>query len=234
MMTEADKATMKIDNSITAAGISITEQMLQTRIIAIFRGFTGEAADLAGEALVTGGVRFMEVTMNTEGAAKIIHRWRERFDGRAYIGAGTVTDLDEAREAFACGAQFFISPNLDEEVISFAAERGVDVWPGVLTPTEIVRAWKAGAKAIKLFPIGTLGPDYIREIRGPLQHIPIIATGGVDMNNVADYLKAGASAFGLGSKLVRTDYIQEGQFEQLAQHAQRFVLTVQEKALENG
>lgn len=234
MMKDTDEAAMRRDSLITAADLSITEQMLTARIVAIFRGFTGEAADLAGEALVKGGVRFMEVTMNTEDAAKIIHRWRERFDGKAYIGAGTVTNMAEAREALASGAQFLISPNLDEEVISCAAEQGVDVWPGVLTPTEIVRAWKAGAKAVKLFPLGTLGPDYIREIRGPLQHIPIIATGGVDMGNVADYLKAGASAFGLGSKLVRADYVREGQFERLAGHAERFVLTVQEKALENG
>lgn len=108
------------------SGTDITERMLQERIIAIFRGFTAEQANMAAEALVEGGIRFMEVTMNTADAAEIISHWRERFAGRAYIGAGTVIDIASAREALTCGAQFLISPNLDEEVIAYAAERGVD------------------------------------------------------------------------------------------------------------
>ncbi|UHA75909.1 bifunctional 4-hydroxy-2-oxoglutarate aldolase/2-dehydro-3-deoxy-phosphogluconate aldolase [Paenibacillus sp. 481] len=203
----------------------LTSLMLQERIIAIFRGITGEPADLAGQALVAGGVRFMEVTMNTEGAVQQIARWREQFAGVAYIGAGTVLDESMAAEAIHGGAQFLISPNLDERVISYAAERGVDVWPGVLTPTEMVKAWKAGAKAVKLFPMGALGPEYIREVRGPLPHIPIIATGGVDLDNMASFLKAGASAFGLGSKLVRKEWIQDGRYEELRQQAQLLVNT---------
>lgn len=205
------------------SGTDITERMLQERIIAIFRGFTAEQANMAAEALVEGGIRFMEVTMNTADAAEIISHWRERFAGRAYIGAGTVIDIASAREALTCGAQFLISPNLDEEVIAYAAERGVDVWPGVLTPTEIVRAWKAGAKAVKLFPLGSLGPEYVREVRGPLGHIPIIATGGIDMHTLASYGAAGASAFGLGSKLLPKDDILSGNYEALAVNASQFV-----------
>lgn len=201
----------------------LTSLMLQEKIVAIFRGFTGEAADQAGEALVSGGIRFMEVTMNTEGAPDIIRRWRDRFEGRAFIGAGTVLDADMARAALAAGAEFLISPNLDEAVIDYAAARGVDVWPGVLTPTEIVRAWNAGAKAVKLFPLGTLGPNYIREIRGPLAHIPIMATGGVELSTMEAYAAAGASAFGLGSKLVRGEDIRSGHYTALAEHAARFV-----------
>lgn len=207
-------------------GADITERMLQERIVAIFRGYTGELANRAAEALVAGGIRFMEVTMNTEQATAIISHWRERFAGRAYIGAGTVIDLASAREALECGAQFLISPNLDEEVIAYAAERGIDVWPGVLTPTEIVRAWKAGAKAVKLFPLGTLRPEYIREIRGPLDHIPIIATGGVDLHTISTYGTAGASAFGLGSKLLPKEYMISGNDEALTANAIQFVEAV--------
>lgn len=208
----------------------MTATLLQERIVAIFRGYTGEQADEAARALVRGGIRMMEVTMNTEGAASIISRWREIFDAEAYIGAGTVLDAATARTAIAAGAQYLITPNLDEEVIAVAAEQGIDVWPGVLTPTEMVRAWKAGAKALKLFPLGALGADYIREIRGPLDHIPIIATGGVDLTNVEVYWKAGASAFGLGSKLVRSDYIRDGAYDKLEQHAKHWVRLMQELA----
>lgn len=141
-----------------------------------------------------------------------------------------MVDVASAREALECGAQFLISPNLDEEVIAYAAERGIDVWPGVLTPTEIVRAWNAGAKAVKLFPLGTLGPEYIREIRGPLDHIPIIATGGVDLHTISTYGTAGASAFGLGSKLLPKEYMNSGNDEALIANAIQFVEAVRKLA----
>ena len=206
----------------------LTARMLQERIIAIFRGYTGKQADDAAAALVRGGIRFMEVTMNTEGATAIIGRWRKGFGTQAFIGAGTVLDADMAKDAIAAGAQYLITPNLDEEVIRVAADHGIEVWPGVITPTEMVRAWKAGAKALKLFPLGSLGPEYIQEIRGPLQQIPIIATGGIDLTNAERYWQAGASAFGLGSKLVRADYIRNGDYDELEQHARHWVELVRE------
>ncbi|MGZ9583945.1 bifunctional 4-hydroxy-2-oxoglutarate aldolase/2-dehydro-3-deoxy-phosphogluconate aldolase [Paenibacillus marinisediminis] len=201
----------------------MTALLLQERIVAIFRGYSGQQADEAASALVRGGIRLMEVTMNTEGAPAIIARWRELFGSEAYIGAGTVLDVSMAQEAIAAGAQYLITPNLDEEVIQYAAAQGIDVWPGVFTPTEMVKAWKAGAKALKLFPLGALGPDYIREVRGPLDHIPIMATGGVDLANAEMYWQAGASAFGLGSKLVRADLIKAGAYDKLEQHARHWV-----------
>ncbi|MCG7409065.1 bifunctional 4-hydroxy-2-oxoglutarate aldolase/2-dehydro-3-deoxy-phosphogluconate aldolase [Paenibacillus sp. ACRRX] len=205
----------------------ITERLLAERIVAIFRGYTGDQADEAASALIRGGIRLLEVTMNTEGAPAIIYRWRQLYEDRAFIGAGTVLDVEMAREAISSGAQFLISPNLDEAVIEYASARGIDVWPGVFTPTEMVRAWKAGAKALKLFPLGALGPEYIREVRGPLAHIPILATGGIDLGNAASYWAAGASAFGLGSKLARADYIHNRQFDKLEDHARHWVQTVQ-------
>nr|WP_156826180.1 bifunctional 4-hydroxy-2-oxoglutarate aldolase/2-dehydro-3-deoxy-phosphogluconate aldolase [Paenibacillus terrigena] len=203
--------------------MDLTTQLLQHRIVAIFRGIADHQADAAARALVDGGVAFMEVTMNTAGALPIIARWRDSFVGQAYIGAGTVLNVAMAKEAIAAGAQFLISPNLDEQVIAYGAERGVDVWPGVMTPTEIVRAWNAGAKLVKLFPMASLGMSYLREIRAPLDHIPIMATGGVDLSNIAETFAAGAAAVGLGTKLVRPDLIASGDFEQMTANAREYV-----------
>ncbi|WP_051287180.1 bifunctional 4-hydroxy-2-oxoglutarate aldolase/2-dehydro-3-deoxy-phosphogluconate aldolase [Paenibacillus taiwanensis] len=214
-------------STATNESCHVTDQLLAERIVAIFRGYTGNQADEAAAALIRGGIRLLEVTMNTEGAPAIIDRWRQRYEAKAYIGAGTVLDVEMAREAIASGAQFLISPNLDEAVMEYASARGIEVWPGVFTPTEMVRAWKAGAKALKLFPLGALGPEYIREVRGPLADIPILATGGIDLGNAAAYWAAGASAFGLGSKLARADYIHNGQFDKLEEHARHWVQTVQ-------
>jgi 2-dehydro-3-deoxyphosphogluconate aldolase/(4S)-4-hydroxy-2-oxoglutarate aldolase len=131
-----------------------------------------------------------------------------------------------AREAAEAGAQFLISPNLDEDVIAFGKEKGISVWPGVMTPTEIVKAVKAGAEAVKLFPMASLGIGYLREIRGPLNDIPILATGGADLHNIGDYLRSGATAVGLGSKLVHMEWIREGRFDLLREQARRFVEAV--------
>ncbi|KQN97061.1 bifunctional 4-hydroxy-2-oxoglutarate aldolase/2-dehydro-3-deoxy-phosphogluconate aldolase [Paenibacillus sp. Leaf72] len=199
------------------------KQLLEHKIVAILRGIEDRHADAAGQALIDGGIRLMEITLNTQGATTMIHRWRNKFDGQAIVGAGTVLDLKMAQEALAAGAQFIISPNLDEEVIAYGAEHGVSVWPGVMTPTEIVKAWKAGAEAVKLFPMGTLGTKYLAEIRGPLDHIPIMATGGADLHNLGEYFGAGANAVGLGSKLVNLEWVREGKLELVTERARQFV-----------
>lgn len=201
-------------------------ELLNHKIVAILRGIEDSRADDTAKALIDGGVRLMEITMNTDGAASMIGRWRERFSGEAFIGAGTVIDIDAARQAVGAGAQFLISPNLDEEVIAFGQEQGVSVWPGVMTPTEIVKAVKAGAEAVKLFPMGSLGVEYLKEIRGPLKEVPILATGGVDLHNIAEYFRFGANAVGLGSKLVNMEWVKEGSFQMVAERARAFTKAV--------
>ncbi|MFX3632248.1 MAG: bifunctional 4-hydroxy-2-oxoglutarate aldolase/2-dehydro-3-deoxy-phosphogluconate aldolase [Candidatus Pristimantibacillus sp.] len=197
--------------------------LLEHKIVAILRGIEDRHADAAGQALIDGGIRLMEITMNTEGAAIMIDRWRSRFDGQAAVGAGTVLDVDMAKTAVDAGAQFIISPNLDEAVIAYGRERGVSVWPGVMTPTEIVKAWKAGADAVKVFPMGTLGTKYLSEIRAPLDHIPMLATGGVDLHNIAEYFSAGAIAVGMGGKLVNLEWVREHKFDLVTERARQFV-----------
>ncbi len=192
-------------------------------LLAIVRHVPAAAANQTAEALRAGGIRFLEVTMNTDGALDILAEWRARFAETLQIGAGTVLDVDMAREAVAAGAQFLVSPNLDEAVVAYGVERDVAVFPGVMTPTEIVRAWKAGASAVKVFPAGTLGLRYFREVRAPLDQIGLIAVGGVDLHNLRDFLDAGATAVGVGSQMVDLALVKAGRFDALADLARRFV-----------
>jgi 2-dehydro-3-deoxyphosphogluconate aldolase/(4S)-4-hydroxy-2-oxoglutarate aldolase len=200
----------------------LLQSLSQEKIVAIIRGIPDAQADAAARALADGGIVFMEVTLNTEGALGMISRFRERYEGSMRIGAGTVLDLGQAKEAVAAGAEYLISPNLDEEVISYGVGKGVEVWPGTMTPTEIVRAYKAGASAVKVFPLGSLGINYLKEIRAPLNHIPMIATGGVNLQNIRSVLEAGALAVGLGGNLVDKRMIAEGRFDELQKLARSF------------
>lgn len=205
---------------------SLLQELQTHKIIAILRGIESQYALQVGEAIIAGGIKFMEITMNTAGAEAMIAEWRKEFAGRAYVGAGTVIDLDHAKRAIAAGAQFMISPNLDLEVIAYAQQQGVPVWPGVMTPTEIIAAMKAGVDAVKLFPMGTLGVNYLREIRGPIADLPIIATGGVNLDNIADYFAAGANAVGMGGKLVDLQAAREGKFQQITDAIKQYVRAV--------
>lgn len=206
---------------------SVLDALREHRIMAIARGLANESADDAAEALCAGGIRLIEVTLNTPGALEIIARWcsrfEGRFEGRMRVGAGTVLDEGMARAAIGAGAEFLVSPNVDEAVIEHGLRSEVEVFPGALSPTEIVRAWKAGAHAVKVFPASAFGPKYLRELRGPLGQIPLIAVGGVDVDNLGDFLQAGAVGVGLGSSLVSLELIQSGRFDELQVLAQRCV-----------
>lgn len=203
--------------------MSLLPELKKEKILAIMRGLTRIEADRTAEALFMGGIRFMEVTMNTDGAADMIASWRKSYDKQAYIGAGTVIDLEQAKQAVAAGAQFIVSPNLDMEVIQYGLSQGVDVWPGTMTPTEIVQAWKAGAEAVKVFPMASLGIDYFREIRAPLDQIPMIITGGVNRHNIQSFIQAGAAAVGMGNHLADKQLIKEGKFDQITEHARQLI-----------
>lgn len=198
-----------------------------TKIVAIFRGVTGDGAARGAETLISAGIKLLEVTMNTEGALAFLEQWRKKYEGMAYFGAGTVLNMEMAKAAVAGGAQFLISPNLDEDVVRYGIEQGVEVFPGVMTPTEIVRAWNAGARAVKLFPMASLGMQYLKDVRVPLDSIPMIVTGGVNLSNIADFIHAGATAVGLGSNLVDKKLIAEGKFDELGANARKYVEAVE-------
>lgn len=202
--------------------MNMIEELAKYKIIAILRKIPIEQIIPVVASLTMGGIRFLELTMNSPQAAHCISELRERFPD-VFIGAGTVLNLDMAKEAIQAGAQFLISPNVDEQVIKLALEKEIDVWPGAMTPTEIVRAWEAGAQAIKLFPAEQLGSAYLKAIRAPLDHIPLIATGGINVENASSFLSAGAFAIGLGGQLTDPKLIQAGQYEQLTALAEKYV-----------
>lgn len=190
------------------------------KLIAIIRGIPKGSGGRTAEALAAGGVSFLEITLNTEGALQMIDEVKGKFGSRLRVGAGTVLNLEMAKEAVRSGAEYIISPNLDEAVLAYGLEHGVDVWPGTLTPSEIVRAYQLGARAVKVFPIGSLGVRYIKDLRAPLSHIPMIATGGVNLDNIREVLGYGAVAVGLGGNLVNNSLIAKGDFEQITKTAQ--------------
>jgi len=194
----------------------------EEKIIAIFRGIAKDNGEQTAKALAAGGISFLEITLNTDGALDLIDELKGKFGGRLHIGAGTVLNLAMAKDAISAGAEYIISPNLDEKVLSFGLEQGIEVWPGTMTPTEIVRAYELGASAVKVFPIGSLGINYIKDLRAPLNHIPMIATGGVNLDNIQEVLRYGAAAVGLGGNLVDKRLIEKGDFEQITKLASAY------------
>jgi 2-dehydro-3-deoxyphosphogluconate aldolase/(4S)-4-hydroxy-2-oxoglutarate aldolase len=186
-------------NSIETARAKIK----QSGIIAILRGdFSAEDMIRIGEALMMGTVTVMEVTLNSPTALTALPQLRNHFGGEMLVGTGTVRDVDQAQAAREAGAQFLVSPNFDPESVSFARRNDLLHLPGVFTATEAQTAFAAGCRMLKLFPMEVGGPSYLKAIRAPLNDIDFVPTGGVSLENVADYARAGAVAVGLGSKLV--------------------------------
>ncbi|WP_078429241.1 bifunctional 4-hydroxy-2-oxoglutarate aldolase/2-dehydro-3-deoxy-phosphogluconate aldolase [Alkalihalobacterium alkalinitrilicum] len=202
------------------------EWLKEYRLVAIIRGIETSSAVPVADAIHAGGVHLIEVTMNTDDAPQMISKLVDSSNGKMYIGAGTVLNKEMAKEAIAAGAQYLITPNVDEDVIKFGLERGIDVLPGVMTPTEIVKAYNAGAKMVKVFPSSSLGVSHLKELQGPLGHIPMVAVGGVNIDNVKSFFKAGAVAVGVGSSLIKKEAITQGNFDLLTQSANAFMQTI--------
>jgi 2-dehydro-3-deoxyphosphogluconate aldolase/(4S)-4-hydroxy-2-oxoglutarate aldolase len=190
-----------------------------TRIIAILRGVEDKHITAVAKSLFQGGITVMEVTLNTPGALAMIKKLQQEFGETMYIGAGTVLDLEDARHAVEAGAAFLVTPNIDVEVIQYASEIGIPIFPGAMTPTEIVKAWKAGATAVKIFPSASLGITYIKELMGPLNHIPLIAVGGVNEGNIGEFLRIGCYGLGIGGSLINLKEIEAGNYGWITEKA---------------
>ncbi len=176
--------------------------IVEGRVIAIARRLDPTTLPAIAEALAANGIRAFEVTLNSPGAVDSIRLLASGSSSeRLLVGAGTVLSIDEAEAALEAGARFLVTPHLDVALVRWAAERGVPILPGAFTPTEILTAWRAGAAAVKLFPASVAGPAFIRDFRGPFPEIPIVPTGGVTVENAAEFLRVGAVAVGLGSWL---------------------------------
>jgi len=182
--------------------VSVVDRIRAIGIIPVVRATSADEALAAVEAIRSGGIDVLEITMTVPGAVKII----KALAGKGIIGAGTVLDADTARECVDAGAQFIVSPSLDVPTIETCARLDVPVFPGALTPTEVVTAWRAGADAVKIFPANAVGgASYLKSLKAPLPQVELIPTGGVSLANIAEFIKAGALAVGVGADLVKGD-----------------------------
>jgi 2-dehydro-3-deoxyphosphogluconate aldolase / (4S)-4-hydroxy-2-oxoglutarate aldolase len=196
-------------------------------IVAIVRGTSIESLFKIAQSLKKGGVQAIEVTLNTPGAIEMISQLEKEFGDEMLIGAGTVLDPETARAVILAGAKFVLGPTLNLEVSKLCKRYNTVYVPGVLTPTEIITAWEAGAQVVKVFPAGSVGPRYLKELRGPLPQVEVMPVGGVTLDNASEFIKAGAAALGIGSELVDRKAVETGQFDLLTEKACRFIEAVQ-------
>lgn len=208
---------------------AVQRRIVDSGVTAVLRGIDEDDIVPVAEAVHAGGVTALEVTADGKRVSeKIAAIDRALEDTDAVVGAGTVMDAAAARNVIEAGAQFVLAPNLNEDVVDVCNRAGVVAVPGVMTPTEADRAMAAGADILKLFPASTVGPDHIGALRGPLGDIPVMPTGGVDTDNVADYFDAGAVAVGAGSALVNYEAIAEGDWDSVRESAAAFVAAVED------
>lgn len=207
----------------------VLQRIRDTGLIPVVRAESADQAMRAVEAIKAGGVGVLEVTMTVPGAIGVIEQLVAAFGDEAVIGAGTVLDPETARACIQAGAQFIVSPALNEETIAFCRDNDVAVFPGALTPTEVVRAWNAGADAVKVFPAGAVGgASYLKALKAPLPQIELVPTGGVSLKTAADFIKAGAMALGVGADLVDLKALREGNEGLITERARQFIEIVRE------
>jgi 2-dehydro-3-deoxyphosphogluconate aldolase/(4S)-4-hydroxy-2-oxoglutarate aldolase len=199
----------------------LPDEIAGPRVVAIGRGLPADRIERIAEGLVAGGIRAFEITLNSPDAIGAITALADRWGDHLLIGAGTVLDVEGAAQAVEAGARFIVSPHTEPSLIDWAVDRGLPVFPGAFSPTEILAAWRAGATAVKLFPASVAGPAFVREFRGPFRDIQLIATGGVTIESAPGFLAAGASAVGLGSWLTG-----DGEPEGIAERATRLIRTL--------
>ncbi|MBM4418836.1 MAG: bifunctional 4-hydroxy-2-oxoglutarate aldolase/2-dehydro-3-deoxy-phosphogluconate aldolase [Chloroflexi bacterium] len=202
------------------------DRLFRTGVIAIMRRTEATLAVETAEALLAGGVDIVEVTLNTHGAESMIRALALHFGERLLIGAGTVMAADAVARVVDCGGRFVVSPHFDRGIVEAARHRDLPSLPGAFTPTEIVAAWNAGASAVKVFPIGSVGPRYLRDVLAPLTEIPLVPTGGVNLQHTGDLIRAGARGLGLGSDLVAPAAVAGRDFDRITQRAAAFVTEI--------
>jgi len=203
-------------------------RLLRTGIVAILRASDSSRLVDVAEALLAGGIDVVEVTFTVPNAERVLAAVADRLGDRVLLGAGTVLDSETARIAILSGAQFLVSPVVRPEVIQLARRYGKPVFPGAFTPTEVLAAWEAGADVVKVFPSDTVGPAYLKALRAPLPEIRLMPTGGVNLETVAEFFRAGACAVGIGSSLVEPRAVAEGDLARIESLARQYVKIVGE------
>lgn len=210
----------------------IIDKILQEKIIVIIRGVAVNDCIPLADALYEGGIRLLEFTFdqknsdsfrNTAESIKIVS---EKYDGKMYVGAGTVTTPELVDIASSAGAKFIISPDTNVDVIKRTVDRGLVSIPGALTPTEILTAHRAGADFVKLFPIDVMGTSYVKSVCAPINHVRFLGVGGINENNAAEFIKAGVMGVGVGGNIVNRKMIENGDFSGITEIAKRFISSI--------
>jgi len=207
----------------------IMQHMHELGLVPVLRASSAQEAITIADAIMTGGVNILEVTMTVPGAIRVIEQLANHHGEKLLLGAGTVLDPETARNCILAGAQFIVSPALDLRTIELCRRYSVPMLPGALTPTEIVTAWQAGADVVKVFPCSALGgAKYLKALQGPLPQIQLIPTGGVSLATAEEFLAAGAFALGVGGDLVDAKAAREGRASVITENAQKYLAIVKE------
>ncbi len=208
----------------TRSKAAVLLQLTAEGLVPVIRAESAAIALRIVEALVDGGIRTLEITMTVPDAMGAIGRVADRFGASVLLGAGTITSRALAEAAIDAGAEFLVTPCVVPEVIAVAKERGVAVLPGAITPTEVFTAWSLGGDIVKIFPASNVGgASYLKALKGPFPQIPLCPTGGVNLQTIGDFVRAGAVAVGVGGELVSRSAIDKGDFAQITTLAKQYV-----------
>jgi 2-dehydro-3-deoxyphosphogluconate aldolase/(4S)-4-hydroxy-2-oxoglutarate aldolase len=196
--------------------------ILEGGVVAIMRAKSSDQLLAAAEAILVGGVKAIEVTMTTPGALDVIRQATSSFSQNVLFGAGSVLDAETARAAILAGSRFIVCPTLDLKTIEICNRYSIPVMPGAFTPTEILTAWQAGASLVKVFPASFGGPAYIKAVKAPLPQVRLVPVGGVNINNTADFIRAGCDIVAVGSNLVNQKLLDAKDFTTITERASSF------------
>ncbi len=210
------------------SGLNSLQRVLDHKIVAVIRAENGDLLVDVAESLLAGGVEVMEVTFTVPRATRVLERVADRIGSRILLGAGTVLDTETCRAALLSGAEFIVSPAVNVEVIELCKRYSKIVMPGALTPTEVITAWQAGADIVKIFPSEITGPKYLKALHGPLPHVRLMPTGGVNLETAAEFLRCGACALGIGSSLVDPKVVAAGDLKKIESLARQYVQIVKD------
>jgi len=207
----------------------VRDRILEIGIVPVVRASSPAEARIAADAVCRGGIPIVEITMTVPGALDVIRELAKNGASDVLVGAGTVLNAEAARRCLDAGAQFLVSPGLNLKTVELAVREGKLIMAGALTPTEVITAWEAGADFVKIFPCGQVGgAKYIKALKGPLPQIPLVPTGGVNLNTAAEFIEAGAAALGIGGELVQADALKSNKPEIIVENARKFLAIVKQ------
>ncbi len=207
----------------------VRDRIMEIGIVPVVRASSPRDARIAADAVCEGGIPIVEITMTVPGAIDVIRELTKNAASEVLVGAGTVLNAEAARRCLDAGAQFLVSPGLNLQTVELAVREGKLMMAGALTPTEIITAWEAGSDFVKVFPCGQVGgAKYIKALKGPLPQVPLVPTGGVNLDTAAEFIQAGAAALGVGGELVQAEALKSNKPEIIVENARRFLAIVKQ------